>query len=223
MSPEAFIPDGFALVPGVLAADECQILADHVGTGSAGTRGLLRNSWCGELASRLRAHAGLATLIPASHAAVQCTLFEKSAAQNWLVPVHQDLSIAVAKRVDTSGLGGWAEKEGMVFVQAPVSILEQLVAVRLHIDRCGPDDGPLKVIPGTHRQGRLEPGLALALRQTHGELSCQAASGDALVMRPLLLHASSKSRRSSTSRRRVLHFVFGPRQLTHGLHWQHAF
>jgi hypothetical protein len=39
-------------------------------------------------------------------------------------------------------------------------------------------------------------------------------------MRPLLLHASSKG--SGTSARRVLHFVFGPRQLPHGLAWELA-
>jgi len=223
MSLEAFRTDGFALVPGVLAADECRLLAEGLGTRSAGTRCLLQNAWCAELASRLRAHTGLTTLIPADHVAVQCTLFEKSAEQNWLVPVHQDLSIPVAERVAAPGLSGWSEKEGMIFVQAPVAILEQLVAVRLHLDRCGPDDGPLRLIPGTHRQGCLEPELAVSVRQARGESSCEAESGDALVMRPLLLHASSKSRGSSTSRRRVLHFVFAPRQLTHGLRWQQAF
>lgn len=218
MKPEAFATDGFALLPGVLAVEECQALAEGLDAGAvAGTRSLLQHPHCGALLARLRAHAGLAALIPATHVAVQCTLFEKSGARNWLVPVHQDLSIPVAERVAAPDLSGWSEKEGMVFVQAPVPLLEQLVAVRLHLDHCGPDDGPLKVVPGTHRLGRLDPGLAVALRRSHGELSCAAAAGDALVMRPLLLHASSKSRGSS--RRRVLHFVFAPRQLTHGLRW----
>jgi len=44
-----------------------------------------------------------------------------------------------------------------------------------------------------------------------------AARGDALLMRPLVLHASSKA--SGTSRRRVLHFVFGPQALPCGLAW----
>ena len=41
--------------------------------------------------------------------------------------------------------------------------------------------------------------------------------GDALLMRPLVLHASSKS--SGSSLRRVLHFVFGPEVLPYGLAW----
>jgi hypothetical protein len=38
-----------------------------------------------------------------------------------------------------------------------------------------------------------------------------------MLMRPLLLHASSRA--SGASRRRVLHFVFGPRELPFGLAW----
>ena len=38
-----------------------------------------------------------------------------------------------------------------------------------------------------------------------------------MLMRPLLLHASSKT--AGTSRRRVLHFLFGPRELAFGLVW----
>ncbi len=47
-----------------------------------------------------------------------------------------------------------------------------------------------------------------------------AAQVEALIMKPLILHASSKS--SSDERRRVLHFVFGPRTLPLGLEWQLA-
>ena len=41
-----------------------------------------------------------------------------------------------------------------------------------------------------------------------------------MLMRPLLLHASSKA--TGASRRRVLHFVFGPPALPHGLAWVRA-
>jgi hypothetical protein len=42
----------------------------------------------------------------------------------------------------------------------------------------------------------------------------------AMLMQPLLLHASSKA--TGTSRRRVLHFLFGPPALPCGLAWPHA-
>jgi hypothetical protein len=152
--------------------------------------------------------------------AVQCTYFEKSASRNWLVPIHQDLSIPVARRVDEPSLRGWSEKEGALFVQAPAELLAQLVAVRLHLDACGADDGPVRVLPGSHRLGLIDPQAAVLMRSTGAEVTCEAEPGDALVMRPLLLHASSKA--TGRSRRRVLHFVFGPRVLTHGLAWRQA-
>lgn len=51
-------------------------------------------------------------LIPAGHVAVQCTYFEKSVDKNWLVPIHQDLSIPVRERGDRPALCGWSENEG---------------------------------------------------------------------------------------------------------------
>jgi ectoine hydroxylase-related dioxygenase (phytanoyl-CoA dioxygenase family) len=181
---------------------------------------LLPQSWCASLARRIRGHSVLNLLIPAEFVAAQCTYFEKSTSRNWLVPIHQDLSIPVAERVSHPALRGWSAKEGSLFVQAPSEILEQLVAVRVHLDACTPQDGPLRVMPGTHAQGRIEPEAAVAIRGTGTAVACHAKRGDALVLRPLLLHASSKA--SGTSRRRVLHFLFGPCQLPHGLRWQHA-
>jgi ectoine hydroxylase-related dioxygenase (phytanoyl-CoA dioxygenase family) len=159
-------------------------------------------------------------LVPAELVAVQCTYFEKSAARNWLVPWHQDLSIPVAERVDDPALRGWTEKEGSLFVQVPAEILEQMVAVRVHLEACTVHDGPLRVVSGSHRRGRLTPEAAVEIRAQGEEVVCPTERGDALVLRPLLLHASAKA--TGTSRRRVLHFLFGPRTLPHGLRWSHA-
>lgn len=131
--------------------------------------------------------------------------------------MHQDLSIPVADRVDARELRGWSDKDGSLFVQPPVSLLQTLLAVRLHLDPCQADDGPLRVVPASHTQGVLATDSAKALRDAAGDMACHADTGTALVMRPLLLHASSKTR--GTSRRRVLHFVFGPAQLPWGLRW----
>jgi ectoine hydroxylase-related dioxygenase (phytanoyl-CoA dioxygenase family) len=104
-------------------------------------------------------------------------------------------------------------------VQPPQSVLEKIVAVRLHIDDCGADDGPLRIVPGSHRAGRLTNEQALAERDISREISCIVKRAGALVMKPLLLHASSKA--SGNSKRRVLHFVYGPRALPYGLKWQY--
>jgi hypothetical protein len=222
VKPETFEANGFALVPGVLSKEACRSMAARVRPDSAsgGTRCLLAESWCAGLARRLRDHPLLSRLVPAAHVAVQCTYFEKSPGRNWLVPIHQDLSIPVAERVESPGLGGWSEKEGALFVQPPASLLEALVAIRVHLDDCAAEEGPLRVVPGSHTQGRIAPEAALALRAAATEVSCHAAQGSALVMRPLLLHASSKS--TGTGRRRVLHFVFGPQSPGHGLRWHHS-
>jgi len=223
MEADSFATNGFALVPEVLADAQCEAIAARARTseeGAAGTRCLLPQAWCTALAKQLRSHPSLAAFIPSRFVATQCTYFEKSLSRNWLVAVHQDLSIPVAARVDHPGLHGWSEKEGSLFVQAPVELLEQLVAVRLHIDGCALTDGPLRVVPGSHLRGRIESGAAAIARQTQAEVVCTGPRGTALVMRPLLLHASSKA--TGTSRRRVLHLLFGPSSLPHGLQWHHA-
>ena len=215
-----FETDGFAVVPQVLSDAECAAAASQVclaDPGAGGTRCLLEQPWCAALAVRLRAHPGLAGYIGSDSVAVQCNYFEKSADRNWLVPIHQDLSIPVAARVAEPALRGWSEKEGVLFVRAPVGVLEQMVAVRVHLDACGADDGPLRVVPGSHRSGVIDGSAAIAAREAGLETACLAAAGAALVMRPLLLHASSKG--TGHGRRRVLHFVFGPRELPFGLDW----
>lgn len=215
---------GFVVVPPVLTPAECNALADCVAGGasaSGGTRRLLQQAWCRALAGELRQHPLLAPALAAPGlVAVQCTYFEKSAARNWLVPLHQDLSIPVAHRIDHPGLGPWSEKEGALFVQAPPALLQQLIAVRVHIDVCTAQDGPLRVVAGSHRLGKLDTLAAAATRQTQTEQVCTVAQGGALLMRPLLLHASSKS--TGNSLRRVLHFLFGPAKLPLGLQWQDA-
>jgi hypothetical protein len=218
MDIDDFSRDGFVLLPGVLVPEQCASFAVKIEASKrvAGARHLLSQDWCVALANQLRHDTRLAALVPADHVAVQCSYFEKSAECNWLVSLHQDLSIPVARKVETPALRGWSEKDGELYVQPPTEVLAQLTAVRLHLDHCGHDDGPLRLVPGSHSDGRLPSGA------TDGGQSVEvtAAAGDALVMRPLLLHASSKS--SGFSRRRVLHFVFGPPALPHGLVWRHA-
>lgn len=214
---KAFIQTGHATLPDVVTAPQLQALDAALENVPANARQMLRLDWCRELAEQVRAQLVAAGLIGPDHIAVQCTYFEKSREHNWLVAPHQDLSIPVKVRVDHTALGGWSEKDGMLFVQPPVAVLEHLVALRLHIDACGPEDGALKVIPGSHLNGRLgEDDKALAKAGAEAVL-CPVARGAGMAMRPLLLHASSKA--TGSSRRRVLHFLFGPPALPCGLEW----
>jgi ectoine hydroxylase-related dioxygenase (phytanoyl-CoA dioxygenase family) len=90
----------------------------------------------------------------------------------------------------------------------------------LHIDDCPPESGALRVVPGSHAIGVLSQAEAEQFRARHEEVVVPAASADALLMKPLILHASSKA--TSAARRRVLHFVYGPKVLPFGLQWKHA-
>jgi ectoine hydroxylase-related dioxygenase (phytanoyl-CoA dioxygenase family) len=223
MTASSFLLDGFAVVPDVLGQGECDALCTSVtglSSDSPGTRSLLLHDWCRKLAARLRAHPGIGAAIPDGFVAVQCTYFEKSRERNWLVPVHQDLNIPVRERVEHPALRGWSEKEGGIFVQPSVAVLAQLVAVRVHLDPCGEEDGALQFVPATHTLGRLSSTRAGELKKAGPLVTCALDRGGMLMMRPLALHASSKA--TGSSRRRVLHFVFGPRKLPYGLRWEHA-
>jgi ectoine hydroxylase-related dioxygenase (phytanoyl-CoA dioxygenase family) len=214
---------GFAAVPAVVDASICASVArmlEAFPTSGAGSRRMLLNAWCQDLVTTIRSNTQIALLLPRDSACVQCTLFDKAPDKNWLVGLHQDRSIPVREWVADVGLSGWSEKEGDIFVQPSPSLLEQLAAVRVHIDACPIENGALRVVPGSHRFGLLTSQNAAELRARMGEVAIPAGQGEALVMRPLILHASSKT--SLGLRRRVLHFVFGPRTLPHGLRWQHA-
>ncbi|NHQ87142.1 phytanoyl-CoA dioxygenase family protein [Iodobacter sp. HSC-16F04] len=213
----AFERDGFALVSAIFSPAECRAIAGQIETmrcASAGTRRLLLQDGCRSLAVKIRQHPALSSLL-SGMVAVQCTFFEKSASRNWLVAVHQDLSIPVAKRIEHPALQGWSVKEDQLYVQAPVEVLQQLIAVRIHLDSCGAEDGPLRLVPGSHLQGLVTAEDAANARRQ--ETVCVADAGSALLMRPLLLHSSSKS--SGTSQRRVLHYLFAPSALPLGLCW----
>ncbi|SEF27832.1 phytanoyl-CoA dioxygenase family protein [Variovorax sp. NFACC27] len=209
---------GHALVPALLPHELLDATAqslDHWLGQAAGSRNLLAHPSCSEMAIQLKARLSAMGLLDASSVAVQCTLFDKTADRNWLVALHQDTSIPA------SGAGmPCVIKEGEPYVQPPIDVLQSLLAVRVHLDDCGADAGPLRVVPGSHRAGRLDGDEAQALRAAHGETVCTAAHGDALLMRPLLLHASSRAK--SPARRRVLHFLFGPASLPQGLVWNHV-
>lgn len=212
---------GYEVIPQVLReADIDRTLQSLQGlpTGRVGSRCLIELPWCAELGRRIGLDARVRRLSPANAVAVQCTLFVKSPSRNWLVTLHQDLSVPVAERVESAECSGWSEKEGEVFVQPPSQVLEQMLAVRLHLDDCDEQTGALRVVPGSHRLGRLSADEALRARKSSGEVSVPVPRGGVMLMRPLLLHASSRC--ASDRPRRVLHFVFGPREIPHGLRWR---
>src|SRR5688572_23319663 len=117
MAGADFRRDGCVFIPSLIDAAGCEQALAALPDGSrAGTRRLLSQTWCRELAVALRGSAALSALLPAAAVAVQCTNFEKSASLNWGVAVHQDVSLPVAERLTHPLLHGWSEKEGVVHV-----------------------------------------------------------------------------------------------------------
>lgn len=218
-----FEDHGFLVVADLINPRERDELANRLAAmpdEAPGARRLLDEAWSRELAGRVKGHPAIRPLLADGAVAIQCIYFQKSMDRNWLVPFHQDLSMPVAARVDHPSLLGWSEKEGNLHVQAPMELLERMTAVRLHIDECGEEDGPLRVVPGSHRLGRLTPEAIATARRELGESVVLVPRGGALAMRPLILHASSKS--TGVGRRRVLHFVFAPPTPPLGLAWRTA-
>jgi ectoine hydroxylase-related dioxygenase (phytanoyl-CoA dioxygenase family) len=149
--------------------------------------------------------------------AVQGLLFDKVASANWRVGWHQDLVVPVRERVDSPGYTAWSVKRGVPHVKPPAGALERMLIVRWRLDDCGPDNGPLQVIPGSHQNGELgSDDVKKRIRHATPTL-CTGRKGDALLMRPLLLHASSKA--TAPKHRRVLHVLFASAPLPHGLDW----
>lgn len=204
-----------AQVPRALLDDHSESLAPGL-QAVAGSRNLLAHPSCRAVAIHLKSQLVDTGLLGVDALAVQCILLDKTPEKNWRVAWHQDTSIPAAPGPGSDSMPV-AIKEGEPYVQPSVAVLASLLAVRVHLDDCGADAGPLRVVPGSHCAGRLDDAQARALRETQGEVTCIARRGDALAMRPLLWHASSRAR--APVRRRVLHFLFGPACLPQGLVW----
>jgi hypothetical protein len=149
---------------------------------------------------------------------VRATLFDKTESSNWKVPWHQDVTIAVAERIDTPGYTPWSNKAGVTHVQPPSQILEHMLTIRVHLDDCPASNGALRVIPETHKLGKLNQNEVSPYVDEAAAFCCAANVGEALIMRPLLLHASSASQHPG--HRRVLHFDYAIGNLSNGLIWR---
>lgn len=137
----------------------------------------------------------------------KATLFDKSRGANWAVPWHQDTALPLARRCDAEGWGPFSTKAGVLHANAPAWALERVVALRVHLDASGPDNGPLRVIPGSHRSGLLGVTAIDEAVRIGAPVECHVPRGGVLVMRPLILHSSPKAARPEEPRR-VLHIEY---------------
>jgi hypothetical protein len=161
----------------------------------------------------------LTSLIPLGLEPVRSILFDKTAAQNWPVPWHQDLTIAVKEKSEREGYYPWSIKDGVPHVQPPIELLEAMRTLRIHLDHTPVENGALSVVPGSHRLGKIPKIKSTTLPGKPISIPCKI--GDVLQMSPLILHSSHRS--ESPTHRRVLHFEYAPANLLHSdLEWHES-
>ncbi len=156
---------------------------------------------------------------------VRGLFFDKPPDRSWTLPWHRDRTIAVAAHESYesfSGIEGFSNptvKAGIPHLVAPQWLLERMLTIRVHLDEVTHENGPLVVLPGSHRCERADDELA-----THGEagvIPIHCAAGDVLVMRPLLAHTSQLSVAGTQRHRRIIHLELAPASILPArLEWQ---
>jgi ectoine hydroxylase-related dioxygenase (phytanoyl-CoA dioxygenase family) len=207
-----FLENGYLIAEKVFEATEMDSLIDRLGGLNAeperpGYRHLMADPAVCSLASDPRLIELVENISGERMLPFKATLFNKAGKANWLVAWHQDTALPVVRPPSSNDWGTAAMKDGITFCQAPARVLREIVALRIHIDNSGPDNGPLRVIPGSHNERLSDKEIDRVV--TDGpQVTCTVGKGGVIAMRPLIVHASSKC--TSDRPRRVLHIEFAP-------------
>lgn len=217
---QALQSDGYAIVPDVLSSTGLESWREATGRFStAVARNLLADTAVRELVDKPTIRRLVEPFLGKEARPVRGLLFDKRPSDNWSVAWHQDTIIPVSHRPTDapSGYTKWTEKQGVTHVRPPASVLEEMLAVRLCLDDNERDNGVLRVLPGSHHEGILNQKQVEQYQNRETSYACVARAGDAVLMRPLLLHASSKA--TSHRSRRVIHLEFSAASLPEPLDW----
>jgi ectoine hydroxylase-related dioxygenase (phytanoyl-CoA dioxygenase family) len=117
--------------------------------------------------------------------------------------------------VDLEGFGPWTTKQNQYAVQPPLHLLEDNFTIRIHLDDTNQDNGALRVVPKSHLKGIYRAETINWSKEK--EVICSVARGGVMFMRPLLLHASSRT--TNNRKRRVIHIEFSNKSLPTLLQW----
>ena len=222
MSQDAtFERDGFKHFP--QAVDESaldRLTALFGGASAAGARlNAAALARIGDLISRAGAIGQVASkLCDRPPFAVRAILFYKQPEMNWSLDWHQDRTINVAERIEQTGFDHWTVKQGLLHVEPPPSVIAQMVTLRVHLDEVPENNGPLRVLPGSHLLGRVPEGDIETLAVRVREFSCLAKCGDVWAYRTAIVHASS-SVAAGLGSRRVLQLDYACDDLPPPLQW----
>jgi len=146
---------------------------------------------------------------------VKSIYFDKPETSNWYVSYHQDLTISVDKKIELDNFGPWTPKQNQFSVQPPIDILENIYTIRIHLDNTDENNGALKVIPKSHSKKIYRPETIDWTKET--EMTCKVSKGGIMIMKPLILHSSSRT--TNNKKRRVIHIEFSNQELPTELKW----
>jgi len=202
---------GYAIIPDILESNEVNRLLDEFSRADlprsrAGLRHAMKVAAVAAVAHDARLIGIAREALGAEAFPFRATLFDKTPSANWLVVWHQDTALPLQGRHEFPGWGPWSVKDGVNYAHAPASALSQVLALRVHLDDSTAENGPLRVLPGTHTLGVLTDEALHDLSTKIAAVECLASQGGVLAMRPLIVHASSKSQ--SEISRRVLHIEY---------------
>lgn len=211
MTERSIEKHGFAVLPRVLPKEEVSSVIDAICSVSAtrsraGIRHSLSLAGVSSLARRPHLLEIAQAVLGSGALPFRATLFDKSPRANWLVVWHQDTALPLRERQEALGWGPWSVKGGVIYAHAPASALENVLALRVHLDDSTSQNGPLRVLPGTHTSGVLSDDEIQQLAGQVAPVECLAPRGGIVAMRPLLIHSSSKSQTEDP--RRVLHIEY---------------
>jgi len=160
--------------------------------------------------------AALNTLLP-DPKPVRVIAFNKSENKTWSLPWHQDRVIQVNQKHTLSGYTNWTKKSGTWHCEPPLDILENMLFVRVHLDDCTPENGPMEIALRSHKLGNI-PSNHTANHAANLETElCLAEPGDVLVLKMNMLHRSTAA--TTPSSRRALRIDFANSTLPAPLEW----
>lgn len=201
---------GFSIHHDIFSRHKCEELVEVLSQlprrGRAGARHLMANPLVASLASDSRLISIAERTLGTRAVPFRVTLFEKTGHANWLVVWHQDTALPLSSPNNSPEWGPWSKKDGILYAHAPSWALSRIVALRIHLDPSKRENGPLRVIPGSHSNGVLADEHVFEIARTSAAVDCLVPGGGVLAMRPLLIHSSSKSVNGAP--RRVLHIEY---------------
>lgn len=148
---------------------------------------------------------------------IKSVYFDKPPSANWIVNWHQELTINLVERKEINGYKNWRVTKNRVIVRSPREFLEKIFTIRIHLDDCMEENGALRIIEGSHKEGVIE--IKDWMKDKKGtEKVCEVKAGGIIIMKPLILHSSRRT--ENMKNRRVIHVEFTDEELPNVLSWK---